>query len=349
MPPQSNVTPVERFPRLWDELSKGELRPVYVLYGSRDQREAVHVQFLIDRSVSALRSRFAGDPSARFNQDVFQGGQAGLDQVIGAARTVPMFGDTRLTIVVDQPEPSGEEVDALAAYIRDPVPTTVLMVVFAAGKVSRKIHNACRPSGCLYKAERLKERELVRWIDVRFAQHGLRTEPGVARTLAEYTGTDLTAIEDTVEKLVIYTAGRDAVSNDDVEQCVLAVRQSEIFDLMDSIGERNAGKALAVLHRLAVQRTEGLVINAMLTRQIRNLIRIRSLGRRAPRRDELAQDLGVHPFVAQKLLSQVRNFTMRDLERALAASVEFNVRSKRSRVHQHRLMEDMVLTIIAGR
>lgn len=340
--------PADIFPVLWRELEKGELDPVYILYGPRDARELTHVQFLFNRTVSALRQRFTGDPAAKFNQDLFNGNETDMQSVLGAARTVPMFGEYRLTILVDQPELDEKGLQALVDYIKDPMPTTVLMVVFAAGKLSRKIHNACKPAGCLYKAEKLKERDLARWIDTCFRQHGLETAPGVARTVAEYTGADLRAIEDTVEKLVIYTAGRSPVQNDDVEQCVLVVRQSDIFELMDSIGERNAGKALSILHRLSTQRTESLFINAMLSRQIRNLIQIRCQGRRLPPREQLARDLGVHPFVAGKLMSQARNFSMNDLERALAASAEFNVQSKRSRLHPDRLMEDMVLRIIAG-
>jgi DNA polymerase III delta subunit len=85
----------------------------------------------------------------------------------------------------------------------------------------------------------------------------------------------------------------------------------------------------------------------MLSRTLRNLIKIRR-NVRIPARDAVARDLGVHPFIAGKLIAQARNFSMKDLERALAASAEFNVRSKRSRVPHERLMEDMVLTIISG-
>ncbi len=340
-------SPAEVFPALWRELEHGTPGPVYLLYGPREERDLSHVQYLFDRTVAVLRKRFASDPAGRFNQDLFVGGQTGLDQVLGSARTMPMFGDRRLTVVVDQGEPTDKETESIVAYVRDPVPTTTLMIVFGTGKLSRKIHNACKSADCLYRAERLKDREVVRWIEECFRSHGLATAPGAALTVSEYTGVDLAAIEDTVEKLVIYTSGRGVVQTEDVEQCVLAVRQSEIFDLLDSIGERNAGKALTILERLGGQRTESLFINAMLSRTIRNLIKIRSHAK-LPGRNDVAQDLKVHPFVAGKLIDQARNFSMRDLERALAASAEFNVRSKRSRVPHERLLEEMVVRIISS-
>ncbi len=341
-------SPARRFLSLWDELKHGTPKTVVALYGPRDERDLPQIQFLFDRTVSIVRERFSQDPAAKFNIDVFHGNQVDLEQALNVARTVPMFGDRRLSMLVDLPEPDERAVDLLVRYIKDPVPHTSLVLVFATGRISRRIHNACRPLGCLYRAESLKERDLPGWIQASFREHGLETAPGVARAVGEYTGVNLQAIEDTVEKLAIYTAGAGRVEVADVEECVLAVRQSVIFDLLDALGERNPGRALSILHRLASQRTDSLFINAMLSKQIRNLIKIRRHGSNPPGRDTVAAELGVHPFFAGKLLGQVRNFSMTDLERALAASAEFNVSVKHSRVPPERLMESMVLTIIRG-
>jgi len=179
-------------------------------------------------------------------------------------------------------------------------------------------------------------------------EQGLEAASGVEQAIGEYTGVHLRAVEDTVEKLALYTAGERRVEVEDVEQCVLAVREAVVFDLLDAIGERQAGKALGILESLSSQRSESLRLNAMLANQLRRLVRIRSHGRRLPSRDTVVSELGIHPFQAGKLLSQVRNFTMADLERALAASAEFNVQTKRTRVAPERLMEAMVLGIILG-
>lgn len=339
---------VSRFLGLWRELREATPDPVYLLYGPRQERDLAQIQFLFDRTVAILRGRFCDDPGAKFNLDVFHGGQVDLEQVLNTARTVPMFGDRRLTLLLDHPEPGEGETELIVRYVKDPAPHTILMVVFATGKLSRKIHNACRPSGCLIRAEKLRERDLPHWIDASFRDHGLATASGVTRAVAEHTGVNLQAIEDTVEKLAIYTAGKERVEVADVEECVLAVRQSEIFDLLDALGERNAGRALSILGKLAGQRTDSLFINAMLSRQIRNLIKIRRHGSHSPGQEAIAQELGVHPYFAGKLLAQSRNFTMVDLERALAASAEFNVRVKHSRVQPERLMEVMILGIIRG-
>jgi DNA polymerase-3 subunit delta len=340
--------PADRFLELWRQLRDDELGVAYVLYGSRDERDLNQVQFLLDRTVAILRERFSEDPSAKFNLDVFHGGQAGVEQALNIARTVPMFGKRRLTMLLDLPEPDDADADRIVRYLSDPAPHTTLGLVFASGKLPRKVHNACRPLGCLYKAERLRERDLPTWIGRCLRHYGLAAAPGVARAVAEYTGTNLQAIEDAVEKLAIYTAGSRRVEVEDVEECVLSVRQSEIFDLLDAMGARNPGRALSILGRLAGQRTDSLFINAMLSKQIRNMIRIRARPGRLPGREEVASELGVHPYFAGKLLEQVRNFSMTDLERALAASAEFNVRVKRSRVPSDRLMEAMVLAIIRG-
>jgi len=347
-PRKTKESAAKRFLDLWHELREGTPKTIVALYGPRDERDLPQIQFLLDHTVSIVRERFSQDPAAKFNIDVFHGGSVDIEQALNVAKTAPMFGDRRLAMLLDLPEPDEHAADILVRYVKDPVPHTSLVLVFASGRISRRIHNACRPLGCLYKAESLKERDLPGWIQASFRDHGLETAPGVARAVGEYTGVNLQAIEDTVEKLAIYTAGAKRVEVADVEECVLAVRQSVIFDLLDALGERNPGQALSILHRLAGQRTDSLFINAMLSKQIRNLIKIRHHGNHPPGRDAVAAELGVHPFFAGKLLGQVRNFSMPDLERALAASAEFNVRVKHSRVPPDRLMESMVLTIIRG-
>jgi DNA polymerase-3 subunit delta len=345
---KAKVDAATRFLGLWNELRQSALGPVYVLYGPRDERDLPQIQFLFDRTVHIMREVFGSDPGAKFNLDVFHGGQVDLEQALNTARTVPMFGERRLTMLLELPEPGESETELVVRYIKDPAPHTILVLVFASGRLSRKIHNACRDTGCLYKAERLRERDLPRWIEEAFRSRRIETARGVPRAVAEHTGVNLQAIEDTVEKLGIYAAGNKRVEVEDVEECVLAVRQSQIFDLLDALGERNAGRALSILGRLAGQRTDSLYINAMLSKQIRNLIKIRAYGRSLPGREEVAGRLGVHPYFAGKLLGQARNFSMTDLERALAASAEFNVQAKRSRVPPDRLMEMMVLAIIRG-
>ena len=333
---------------LWKEIASAPLAPVYILYGSREDRDQANVQFLVDRTLTLVRRRFLADPTGKYNLDVFDGRILDAEAVLASVRTVPMFGASRLTIVTGISEPDDAATDRLVGYLRDPVPTGILVLAFDSGSLPRRLHAAAKETSRVARAERLRDRDMPGWIEARFADHGLGIAQGVTRALAEHTGTSLDVVEDTIERLSLYAHGKPRVEVSDVEECVLDVRESEMFDLLDAIGARDPGRALAVLARIGEQRGGTLVVNSMLANQIRKLILIRGEGGRLPDKETLVRETGYHPFYAGKLLDQARNFSPRDLERALSAAVEFNVESKRSRAPAERLLEAMVLRIITG-
>src|SRR5690349_3078854 len=104
------------------ELARGEIDPVYCLYG----RE----RFLLGRALDAIRAAVLEPATRDFNYDLLDAPKAGVAGIVAAARTLPMMGRRRLVVVrgIDELR-EGAGLEELTAYVAAPAPETVLVLL----------------------------------------------------------------------------------------------------------------------------------------------------------------------------------------------------------------------------
>ena len=123
-------------------------------------------------------------------------------------------------------------------------------------------------------------------------------------------------MQNEIEKLVAYAGARE-VSACAVEELVPAPLEDQMFALMDAVSKKDALGAVRMLAQERERSTDDARIFAMLARQIRILLGVRSLldENSQTTKQEVASTLGVHPFVASKALSQARFFSQETLKK----------------------------------
>jgi len=156
---------------------------------------------------------------------------------------------------------------------------------------------------------------LRQWIQKRAQELGLRLGPGSLDALVESVGADLFQLEQEMEKLTLFAAGR-VLEPGEVRQLVAASLPPSIFDLLDALGDPR-GQAALLVEQLLSGGEDPLHLFSMLAYQLRNLLLVDDLSRRKPNVSvtEVARQLRLHPFVAQKTLAQSRRFTQEELVR----------------------------------
>jgi len=133
-----------------------------------------------------------------------------------------------------------------------------------------------------------------------------------------------------------------------VEDLLLASRSADIYGFMDLLLERNAPKALAVLSQLESQRVEPLLINTILTQQVRGLLKVKAaMGAGERGASRIAETTGLKEFVARKMVERARGFSVRELEAALSGCAAVNAALKSSRVSPYRILEEATLKILS--
>jgi DNA polymerase-3 subunit delta len=134
---------------------------------------------------------------------------------------------------------------------------------------------------------------------------------------------------------VIYIGEKKEVTCSDVESAVGMSRTHNVFQLIDSIGEKDTQKALLILRSLMLmgERPGGIIF--WLTEHLERLILTKEYSSRSG--GSLASVLGLPPFVASKCQKQAPNFTLEQLEKGVMLLYQADVDAKSN------LMPDRIL------
>ena len=166
--------------------------------------------------------------------------------------------------------------------------------------------------------------------------------------LAVFVGENLRLLYQEIEKLLTYAGpGRD-LQKADVEALVHYAREARIFDLVDAIGQRQRETALRLLHQMLDDGTAPAYLMVMFARQFRLLLQGRELLDGGAGKEAIVAALKLHPFVADKVLLQARNFTLEHLERIYRRLLDADVAMKTGRAEETVALDLLVVELTGG-
>jgi DNA polymerase-3 subunit delta len=335
----------------------GELLPVYLVAGEE--------QLLRDRVVSELQKAALDGGLPDFNEDKFTAGEAPIDRVLTAARTLPMMARRRFVLVRslerwdarqgdgdserDDGEPTAP-LDRLAEYAQDPSPSTCVVLVANKLDGRRKLALLAKKSGFLVSCEPLGPRELVAWVAGEFAARGHAVDEDVPALLPEIAGSDMAMLRDAIERLCLYVGAGERVTERAVQTCVARVRTADTWALVVAVGARDLGAALRLLNEVYDPRDRGLPLLGALAWSVRQLARMQAALSSGASPEEAGRRAGVfQPHRARELGSRARAFRPRELERWLLVLSEADLALKGSRRAPQAILEDMLTRLGVGR
>lgn len=324
--------------RAIDDAAKGKLLPVYVIQG--DER------MLVTRTIEALRRATIGSGPRALSEDHYEASAIRPAAVTDACRMLPMLSKWRFVMVRSIDDWKADDHEQLLKYIEAPTPSTVLVLLADKLDGRTRFVTALKKKNLIFDALAPSERDMVPWLEAEAVRRGASFTPGAAASLVLAIGADLSAVSDALDRLQLFAAGR-AINENDIDTLIANVRESSQFELPDAIAEKNLPKALGIAHQLQRQREAGLLILAMVARQMRLLARARDA---IDRGDDLVQSLRIPPFVASKLSGQVKRWSLPQLSRALrvCARTDLRLKSGGGRDRDARAIEELVLSLVSN-
>jgi DNA polymerase-3 subunit delta len=238
--------------------------------------------------------------------------------------------------------------DRLVAYVQKPVESTCMVLTAAKLDRRRKLVAVAKKADFLVECEPLSREALPGFIKQEVAKRGHKMERGVADHLAEIAGPDLSAVVDAVERLSLYVGEGGTITEESVAICVTRIRPSSVWDLLGSIGRRDAARALAVLAEVYEPQDRGLRLVGLLSWSTRQLLRFILASRTGATPQEAAVAAGAPPFKAKELAGQAKNFNTAEIEQWLHVLAETDRLLKGSRRPPCAILESSILTMTVG-
>lgn len=177
--------------------------------------------------------------------------------------------------------------------------------------------------------------EMEHWVTAQVKQAGGVFAPGVARLLVASVGDNCFNLLQEIGKLVAYR-GREPVRAADLDVLVSSSLEEDVFVFLDAVAKRDLAAAHAAVLRQLAQGTSVYSLVGLLAWQLRVLTSVRTAldtaGTSKPSARELAQELGLHPFVVSKALQQIPYYSLERLAWLYQELAGLDVKLKSSRV-----------------
>lgn len=175
--------------------------------------------------------------------------------------------------------------------------------------------------------------QLLNFIKKETGTYGKEMGAAAGALLINLTNGDLWTIASEIKKLSFYSAAKIINENEVKELCADTVSDN-IFALTDALSAKNKALALKLLEEQYAAGLSDEYLIAMLIRQFKILLQIRSAIDNNLSQTEMTSQLKLHPFIIKKGMFQARNFSALNLKNYLnqLVTLDFSNKTGRSQI-----------------
>jgi len=284
-----------------------QLKPAYLIVGSDRPK--------IARALARLRGRVGEGGTESLSASAVSG-----EDAVAACYALGLFGDGARLVIVDGVERwKAPDVKAVAGYLSDPTPGTVLALMGDV-KQDSALGKACAKAGEVLAYD-VSKRALPNWVAEAFARRGASIESDVPRALLELVGDDLDDLASEIDKLSTWAAG-EPIGVRELEALTAARAESPVFALTDAWGRRDLPATLSACESLLERsprprRDELPRLVGLLVGHVGRVRACQALAAEGVRPRDAASRLKMHPFAAEKAFAQAANFSVDELRDAV--------------------------------
>lgn len=164
------------------------------------------------------------------------------------------------------------------------------------------------------KFDKLAGVNLSNWIKEEFEARNITAGNSSINKLISFVGDDLFQMKNEIDKLSSFAKNKN-LKEEDIELLVKSKVEANIFETVEAIGAKDKNKALKLFHDQIEQGDDPFYILSMYVYQFRNLLKIGSFYFDGiSDRDIIAKETKLHPFVVQKGMQQLRDFSIQKLK-----------------------------------
>ncbi|NIN00446.1 MAG: DNA polymerase III subunit delta [candidate division Zixibacteria bacterium] len=272
-----------------------------------------------------------------FNLDMLYGAEISADQIINRASTSPVNAKRRVVVVFDLDKLSTFSKDVLLSFLPR-LPKSVCVILLSPRiTLQTKFYKALGRLAATVEFPRLWESQISAWITNRIEEQGKKIERNAVQILQDLIGNDLYALAREIDKLVIYVGADETITPAHVESVAGLSRAHTVFQLIDSVGEKDLSRSLQVLRNLilAGERPGGIIY--WLTAHLEKLVLTKEFS--PSQGTNLASFLRTKPFLASKYQRQAQNFSVEELEKGLILLYRADVDLKSNRMPDKIILE----------
>ncbi len=307
--------------KIVNDIKSGNIKPIYFLMGEEP--------YYIDKLSDYIEEKVLTEEEKGFNQTVLYGRDVTIEDIISTAKRYPMMAE-RQVVIVKEAQDLIRTIDKLETYAENPMVTTVLVFCYKYKTLDKrkKLTKLLAKTGVVFESKKLYENQVGDWIKRVLAGKKYLIDPKATAMLVEFLGTDLSKINNELEKLQIILPVGSTISPKDIEENIGFSKDFNVFELRKAIGERNQQKAYTIAENFAQNPKDNpmVVTTSLVFGFFIQLLKYHGLKDRNPK--NVAAVLGVNPFFMKEYDLALKNYPMKKVSQIVASLRDIDVKSK---------------------
>lgn len=333
-----------------NQVKSGQPQAIYLCWGNET--------YLMREFVQAIVGRLVPDEYVEFALSKYSLRETPLSTVLDDAETPPFMVPHKVIIADEaifftgskEKSKAEHDLDRLQSYILNPAEYTTLIFTVETDKLDerRKIVKMMKDRNASIPFSALDMKQLQSWVEKRAGKLGMRMEPDAVEYVIANTGARLQQVAMEIDKLAQYAGQGGVLTLDDAKSLVVRSVEHSVFVLIDEIVAKRTDRALSMFYELLQQKEEPIKILALVARQFRLILQVKSLAEKRASNQQIAGELGVPPFAVYAALKHVRNYTDETLASIMSQLAELDYRIKTGKVDKVLGMEMFLLRLSAS-
>ncbi len=311
---------------------------LYVLHGQDN--------FSLSQWLAELKRNLGDQAMLATNTTTLDGQQVTADELRNVCESAPFLAERRLVIVrglLERFQPrrqtnrrrkasrATEQPDgyhALGEYMMKIPESTVLVLVDGDIKNSNPLYKMLSGKAKVKSFPLLKTAELRQWVEKRVAGEDGSISTQAVALLLRLVGNNLWTMASEIDKLLLFAASR-RVEEEDVQAVVSYTQQDSVFTMVDAIIGFKARLAERLLQQLLQRGASPAYLLAMLSRQIRLIVRAKELNSQGESETEIRNRLGLtSEYAVRKTVEQASQYPRLRLKRVYHQLLEADLSIK---------------------
>jgi len=301
---------------------------------------------LVRDAVRALVDALVGDGDAGLLVEDLDGDYE-LGALVDAAQTPPFLSDRRIVIGRDAGRfSSAEAVAPLVAYLKDPLPTTALILCWETGRVPKALLDAVKSvrGAHVDTGTGRSAREHGQWLDDQAALADVKLDKAARELLLQHLGDELSRAGSMFTTLVATYGPGARLGVEEVTPFLGEEGGVAPWALTDAIDRGEIPEAIGVLHRTLGVDRHPLQVMGTLTAHYTRMLRLDGADVRTNK--DAMQLLGMSSeFPARKVREQAQRLGSTKVARAIELLAEADLDLKGARA----LPGELVMEVLVAR
>jgi DNA polymerase-3 subunit delta len=334
---------MEEVKQIVNNIRNGNICPIYFLMGDEP--------YYIDKIAQFISDNILTEEEKGFNQMVLYGKETSLEQVLANAKRYPMMSE-RQVVIVKEAQHLSRNIEELSSYAENPQTSTVLVFCYKYKKLDKrkKLHKTLLGNGSvIFDSKKLYENQVSDWIRLTLKQKGYAISHKASVLLVEYLGTDLSRINNELEKLQLVLPKNTEINPDLIEKHIGISKDYNNFELKKAIGEKNIVKATRIINYFAQNPKDNpfVVTVSLLHNFFTQLLQYHGLTDHSPK--NVASALRINPYFVGEFQIASKNYPMKRVSSIIAYLREMDLKGKgvgAYNISQADLLKELLVKII---